>query len=140
MAQARTGAAAQQQQLGLGAAQTAQGAQAQDIQRQLGALQQMANMAQQAQGMRAADVAALETAGQSQQQQQQRQLDAAYQQFQEQALYPRQQLDWLSTQVRGMAPLAPQTTTQQGYTTQFGPSPLSQLASGLFAYRGLAGG
>jgi hypothetical protein len=89
--------------------------------------------------MRTADVAALETAGLSQQAQQQRQLDAAYQQFMEQQMYPRQQMDWLSTQVRGMAPITPQTTTQQGYTTQFAPSPLSQLASGLFAYKGVTG-
>lgn len=137
LGQAQTGAGQAQQQFGLGAAAQAQQAQAADYQRQLSALQQLAGMQQQAQAMGAADVAALETAGQSQQQQQQRQLDSAYQQFMEQQLYPRQQLDWLSTQIRGMAPITPQTTTQQGYTTQFSPSPLSQLASGIYAYRGL---
>lgn len=140
LGQARIGAGQAQQQFGLGAAGAVQGAQAADYQRQAGALSQLANMAQMGQGMRAADVAALETAGGTQQAQQQRQLDAAYQQFMEQQMYPRQQLDWLSTQVRGMAPITPQTTTQQGYTTQYGPSPLSQLASGLFAYKGLTGG
>lgn len=108
-----------------------------DAARQLSALQQMAGMAQQGQALRSADVAALEAAGLTRQQQAQRTLDAARQQFMEQQMYPRQQLDWLSTQVRGMAPITPQTTTQQGYTTQFAPSPLSQLASGLFAYQGL---
>lgn len=111
-----------------------------DIARQLAAYNQAAGLSQQAQGLRASDVAGLEAAGQAQQLQKQRGLDAAYQQFQEQQAYPKQQLDWLSTQVRGMAPITPQTTTQQGYTTQFAPSPLSQLASGLFAYKGLAGG
>ena len=91
--------------------------------------------------MRAADVAALETAGQSQQGQQQRQLDAAYQQFQEQQMYPKQQLDWMSTQVRGMAPITPQTVTQSGQTSgaAYSPSPLSQLAAGVYAYKGLSG-
>jgi hypothetical protein len=139
IAQARTQAGQAQQQFGLSAAQAAQAAQAADYQRQAGALGQLANLAQQEQGLRTADVAALETAGLGQQAQQQRQLDMAYQQFLEQQMYPRQQMDWLSTQVRGMAPITPQTTTQQGYTTQFGPSPLSQLASGLFAYKGLSG-
>lgn len=137
LGQAQTGAGQAQQQFGLGAAQAAQQAQASDYQRQMSALQQLAAMQQQQQAMGAADVAALETAGMSQQQQQQRQLDAAYQQFMEQQMYPRQQLDWLNTQIRGMAPITPQTTTQQGYTTQFSPSPLSQLASGIYAYKGL---
>jgi hypothetical protein len=68
----------------------------------------------------------------------QRQMDTAYQQYEQQRLYPQQQLDWLSTQVRGMAPIAPVTQTTQGATTQFGPSPLSQLATGLYAARGLS--
>jgi hypothetical protein len=139
MAQARAGMGQAQQQFGLAAAQQLAGQQAADYQRQAGALGQLAGLAQQEQGMRTADVAALETAGLSQQAQQQRQLDAAYQQFMEQQLYPRQQMDWLSTQIRGMAPITPQTVTQQGYTTQFAPSPLSQLASGLFAYKGATG-
>ncbi len=130
-----------QQQLGLGAAQAQQQAQAADYARQMSALGQFANMQQQEQAMRAADVAALETAGQAQQGQQQRQLDAAYQQFMEKELYPKQQLDWLSTQIRGMAPITPQTVTQSGQTTgaTYSPSPLSQLAAGVYAYKGLSG-
>lgn len=141
LGQAQTQAGQAQQQLGLGAAQAVQGAQAADYQRQMAALNQLAQMGQQEQAMRAADVAALETAGTAQQTQQQRQLDAAYQQFMEQQLYPKQQLDWLSTQIRGMAPITPQTVTQQGQTTgaTYSPSPLSQLASGVFAFRGLSG-
>lgn len=141
LAQAQTQAGQQQQQFGLGASQAEQQARAADYQRQMSALTQFANMQQQEQAMRAADVAALETAGQAQQQQQQRQLDAAYQQFQEKQLYPKQQLDFLSTQIRGMAPITPQTVTQTGQTTgaTYSPSPLSQLAAGVYTYKGLQG-
>lgn len=141
LGQAQTQAGQQQQQFGLGAAQAEQQARAADYQRQMSALSQFANMQQQEQAMRAADVAALETAGQAQQQQQQRQLDMAYQQHMEEQMYPRQQLDFLSTQIRGMAPITPQTVTQTGQSTgaTYSPSPLSQLASGVFAYKGLQG-
>lgn len=110
-----------------------------DLSRKQGALQGMANLAQQGQAMGTADVAALESAGLSQQNQQQRQLDAAYQQFQAEQLYPKQQMDWLSTQIRGMAPITPQTTTSSGTTSgaTYSASPLSQLASGLSLYKGL---
>lgn len=102
-----------------------------DLTRQQGALQQVANMAQQGQTMRTADVAALEAAGSAQQQAAQKQADSAYQQWQNAQLYPRQMADWLSTQVRGMAPITPTTTTQAGTSTgqTYTPSPLSQLAS-----------
>jgi hypothetical protein len=69
----------------------------------------------------------------------QSQLSAAYAQQMDAQNYPKQQLDWLSTQVRGMAPITPQTTTQSGTTTgaTYSPSPLSQLATGLYTYKGL---
>jgi len=141
LGQAQTQAGQAQQQFGLGAAQAEQQARAADYQRQMNALTQFANMQQQEQAMRAADVAALETAGQSQQGQRQRELDMAYQQEREKFLYPQQQMDWLSTQIRGMAPITPQTVTQSGQTVgaTYSPSPLSQLASGVFAYKGLQG-
>lgn len=141
LAQAQTQAGQVQQQFGMGAAQAEQQARAADYQRQMSALQQMAALQQQEQAMRAADVASLETAGQAQQGQQQRQLDAAYQQFMERQMYPKQQLDWLSTQIRGMAPITPQTQTQATQTTgqTYSPSPLSQLAAGVYAYKGLSG-
>jgi hypothetical protein len=96
-------------------------------------------MAQQEQGMRAADVAALETAGTAQQTQLQRQLDDQRARFLEAQLYPKQQMDWLSTQIRGMAPITPQIQNQSSTTTgaTYGPSPLSQLATGLYTYKGL---
>lgn len=139
LAQAQTQAGQAQQQYGLGAAQTAQQAQAQDYARQMNALQQFAEMQRMEQSMRGIDVAALEAAGASQQAQQQRQLDAARQQYEAAQAYPKQQLDWLSTQVRGMAPITPQTSTQTGQTVgaTYSPSPLSQLATGLYTYKGL---
>jgi hypothetical protein len=139
LGQMQTQAGQQQQQYGLSAAQNAQAAQADDYRRQMTALQQMAAMAQQEQGMRAADVASLETAGAAQQGQLQRQLDAAQGQFQAEQLYPKQQMDWLSTQIRGMAPITPQTQTSSSTSTgaTYNPSPLSQLATGLYTYKGL---
>lgn len=141
LGQMQTGAGQAQQQFGLSAAQAAQQAQAQDYARQMSALTNVANMAQQQQGMQAADVAALESAGTSQQTQMQRQLDAARQQYEAEQLYPKQQLDWLSTQVRGMAPITPTSTTQSGQTigATYSPSPLSQLATGMYTYKGLQG-
>jgi len=140
LGQAQTSAGQAQQQFGLNAAQAAQAAQAQDYARQMSALQSMAAMAQQEQGMRAADVASLETAGAAQQAQQQRQLDAARAEFKAEQLYPKQQMDWLSTQIRGLAPITPQTQTQSSTTTgaTYSPSPLSQLATGLYTYKGLS--
>ena len=139
LGQMQTGAGQAQQQFGLGAAQQAQQAQAQDYARQMTALQNVADMARQAQALRTADVAALEGAGQAQQGQMQAQLNAARQQFETAQNYPKQQLDWLSTQVRGMAPLSPPVTTQTGQTSgaTYSPSPLSQLATGLYTAKGL---
>lgn len=135
----------------LGAAQTDAARQAQlastaggltqaDLTRQQSALGQMAQLAQQGQAMRTADVAALEAAGQAQQAQRQKELESEYQQFQLAQQYPKTQLDWLNTQVRGMAPLAPTTQTATGQTTgqTYSASPLSQLAQGYFAYKGLS--
>jgi hypothetical protein len=139
LGQMQTSAGQAQQQFGLAAGQAAQGAQAQDYQRQMSALQNFGNMQQQEQAMRSADVAALEGAGAAQQNQAQQQLNAAKAQYEAQKLYPKQQLDFLSTQIRGMAPITPQVTTNQGTTTgaTYSPSPLSQLATGLYTYKGL---
>jgi len=110
-----------------------------DLARQQSALTGLANMAQLGQTMGTADVAALESAGLSQQNQMQKQLDAAYQQYQAQQLYPKQQLDWLSTQIRGMAPITPTSTTGSNTTSgaTYSASPLAQLAQGLSLYKGL---
>ena len=138
--QAYTGAGQAQQQLGLSAAQAEQQARAADYQRQMSALNQYAQMQQLEQTMRGTDVASLSAVGQDQQAQKQRELDMAYQENQEELLYPKQQMDWLSTQIRGMAPITPQTMTQSGTTTgaTYSPSILSQIASGYGAYKGLS--
>lgn len=140
LGQMQTAAGQTQQQYGLSAAQAAQQAEAADYQRQMSALNQFAGMQQQEQAMRYADTAALEGAGQAQQGQMQQQLNAAQQQFQNEQLYPKQQMDWLSTQIRGMAPITPQTTNQSGSSSgaTYSASPLSQLASGLALYKGVS--
>jgi hypothetical protein len=107
-----------------------------DINRQLSAQQQLGALTQASQAMNAQDRAALEASGSAYQSQQQREIDAARQQFAEEQAYPRQTLDWLSTQIRGMAPITPQTTTQTG-TANTGLSPLSQLAAAGSAAAGL---
>ena len=134
------GAGYQQQNLGLNAASAAQAAQAQDYTRQMSALNNMALLAQQQQGMQSADVAALEAAGQAQQAQQQAQLDAAQMQYQIAQQYPKNQLDWLNAQIRGLpANTIPTAETRSGTTTgnTYSASPLAQLASGYSLYKGL---
>lgn len=140
LGQMQTAAGQTQQQYGLSAAQAAQQAEAADYQRQMSALNQFAGMQQQEQAMRYADTAALEGAGQAQQGQMQQQLNAAKSQFDAEQLYPKQQMDWLSTQIRGMAPITPQTTNQYGSSSgaTYSASPLSQLASGLALYKGVS--
>jgi hypothetical protein len=139
LGQMQTAAGQTQQQFGLNAAQAAQQAQAQDYQRQMGALSNIAGLAQEQQRMGYVDSAALEAAGGAQQQQVQQQLNAAQQQFQNEQLFPQQQMDWLSTQVRGMAPITPQMQTRTGGSSgnTYSASPLSQLASGLYTYKGM---
>lgn len=112
-----------------------------DLTRQQSALTQLANMAAQGQQLSTADAAALESAGQAQQANTQQQLDAAYQQYLTSLNYPKTQLDWLNTQIRGMAPNVNQTQTNAGTTTgqTYSASPLSQLASAYSLYKGLTG-
>lgn len=139
LGQMRTTAGQAQQQFGLTAAQQAQQAQAQDYARQMSALSQMAGMAQQQQQMGFADTAALESAGLAQQRQNQRELDAERAEYDAEQLYPRQQMDWLSTQIRGMAPITPQAQTGSRSTSGdlYSPSPLSTFATGLYTAKGL---
>ena len=115
-------------------------AQQADAARQQSALQQAAQMTQQGQQLTYADLAALENAGAAQQYQAQQLANAAYGQFQTNVNYPKTQLDWLSTQVRGLAPIAGSTTTTSGTGTgqTYSASPLSQIASGLGTALGLS--
>jgi hypothetical protein len=140
LGQMQTTAGQAQQNFGLTAAQAAQQAQAQDYARQMQAATGLGALTQQQNAMRSADVASLEGAGQAQQGQAQKVLSAAQQEFQNEQMYPKQQLDWLNTQVRGMAPITPTTTTNQGGSTgaTYSASPLAQLASGAALYKGLS--
>lgn len=139
LGQMQTNAGQAQQQAGLSAAQALQQAQAADANRTMAAQDQIAQMARLGQQMGYTDTAALDAAGLSLQQQQQQQLTAAYDQWNKANQYPQQQLDWLSTQVRGMAPSVPQATSTN--TTSLGssysPSILSQLAGAGATYAGL---
>ncbi len=105
---------------------------------QLGALAQAADIAKMQQGLATSDAAALQAIGGAQQAQQQAGLDIAYQNFMNQQNWPQQQINNMSTTLRGLNPAAiPTTQTTAGSTTQFSPSPLSQIASGYFAGKGL---
>jgi hypothetical protein len=128
-----------QQQYGINAAQAEQAAQASDYQRQQSALAQMASTAQDQQRMGYADTAALESAGASQQAQQQAGLNAAKSQFDEANMYPKTQLDWLNTQIRGMESSVPKTVNQTQNTigASYNPSALSQIAGAYSTYKAL---
>ena len=139
LGQDQTAAGQGQQTAGLNAAQADQTAQAQDYTRQMGALNNIASLGSSAQGLNMSDAAALAAAGQSQQTQNQAQLDAAKAQYDASVNYPKSQLDWLSTQVRGMAPNVNPVTTASGGSTgaTYSPSVLGQIASGYGVYKGL---
>jgi hypothetical protein len=110
-----------------------------DLARQQSALQQLALLSQQGQQLSASDAAALEAVGVAQQQQAQRPLDIAYQDWTQMQAYPKAQMDWLSTQVRGLAPIVPTSQSQSGTSTgqTYSQSPLSQIATGLGTAAGL---
>lgn len=110
----------------------------QDMARQQGALAQTADLAKMQQGLAASDAAALQSIGSEQQNQQQKGLDIAYQDFLTQQQFPQQQINNMSTTLRGLPPAAiPSTQNQTGATTQFSPSPLSQVASAYFTSKAL---
>ena len=111
-----------------------------DLSRQQSGASALGALGQQGQALRTSDAAALESVGAAMRTAEQQQLDAAQNQYNAGVNYPRQQLDWLSTQVRGMAPIAPTSTTQSGTTTggTYSASPLSQIASGMALYKGLS--
>ena len=139
LGQDQTAAGQGQQTFGLNAAQADQSAQVQDYTGQMAALNNIASLGSSAQGLNMSDAAALASAGQSQQTQNQAQLDAAKALYDTQLAYPKSQLDWLSTQVRGMAPNVNPVTTSTGASTgaTYSPSPLAQVASGIGVYKGL---
>ena len=137
----RVAAGQQQQQFGLSAADAAQRAAAQDYSRELGALQTGADMSIARQGAEYRDISALEAAGRSEQQQLQTELSAAEQEWLAEQNYPQAQMDWLSAQIRGLAPYGDTkaSTSAQSTGATYGQSPLSQLAAGYSTYRGVTG-
>ncbi len=139
LGQMQTGAGQAQQQFGLTAAQQAAQLELANLQRRAGAMQSVADIARQNQALRVGDVASLEAAGQAGRNVQQAAANAMRGDYMAEQLYPQQQLDWLSTQIRGMAPITPQPSTQTGVTSgaTYAPSPLSQLATGLYTVQGL---
>jgi len=135
----QTGALTQagQQNLGTIGAQMAATSQAEAI-RQAQTQQQVADLAKMQQGLTTADAAALEAVGSAQQAQAQRGLDVAFQDYQNQINFPQQQINNMSATLRGLpATAVPTTGTTTGSTTQFTPSPLSQIASAFATYKGL---
>ena len=134
--------AGQQQQLGLTAAKDVQGAQTTDATRQMGALNDYTTILGNQQKMQNLDAASLEAAGQAQQAQRQAELTAAQQQWQQAQDYPKNQLDWMNSQIRGLpANTIPTTTTTQNTTVggTYAPSVLQQLTSGAALAKGLIG-
>jgi hypothetical protein len=87
-------------------------------------------LAQREQALGLQGAGALETIGMTQQQQAQRNLDLAYQDFQRQTQYPKEQIRFLSEIVRGL-PSGGGTTSASttGVGQQYSASPLAQLAS-----------
>jgi len=90
---------------------------------QLGALSELG------QNLGIKDSAALEAVGATQQGQTQKSLDTAYTDFQNQTNFPKQNLDWLASIVRGLPAPSSTTTSSTGPASVYQPSPLSQLAS-----------
>ena len=119
--------------------QTIASIQQSDVARQMGALSDLSNLGAQRQALGYTDTAALEAAGAGQQAQLQRELSVAEKQFLDQQNFPRDQADFLSSQIRGLAPVAPKRTISmtQGQGQSYSPSPLSQIAAGLATYKGL---
>jgi hypothetical protein len=106
------------------------------LQLQAGTLQGNLGEATQSAGLK--DVAALDASGAEQQQQNQRNLDLGYSDFAAQRDYPKQQVDWLSSVIRGMPAPVSTATTNTGPASVYQPSPLSQIGSILAAGKGIS--
>ena len=81
--------------------------------------------------------AALEAAGAAQQAQTQRSLDLGYEDFARQRDYPRSNVDWMSSIIRGIPTETSTTTTGSGPADVYQPSLLGQLASAGTAAAGI---
>lgn len=98
-------------------------------QNQLSTGQNMGSLGDLIQSMGLKDSAALEGVGAEQQALGQRSLDTAYQDFTNQKNFPKSQVDWLSTVIRGMQVPTSTTTSNTAPATSSQPSPLAQLAT-----------
>jgi hypothetical protein len=122
------------------AGQIAGGLGSDDLNRQMAAGQNSGALAQMIQQMQGRDMAGLAAAGAEQQGQSQRHLDTAYQDFERQRDYPRQNLDWMSSIIRGVPYSSTTQSTGQGPSAAgYGPSGVSQLASLYSLYEGIFG-
>jgi len=139
LGQQQTAAGQAQQTAGLNAAMNVQTATAQDYQRQVGALNQYANLIGGEQQLLAADNAALEAAGAAQQRDLQAGYDVAKQQFYAPLDYARNNIDFLNTQIKGLQPITPMSNTTIGSTTgqTYSPSPLATAASAYNTVKGM---
>lgn len=90
---------------------------------------QMAGLAQMQQQMAGRDASSLSMVGDANQQQTQRNLDTAYGDFQNQRDYPKQQVDWMNSVIKGLPHDTTTNTTATGPANAYQPSPLSQLIS-----------
>lgn len=99
-----------------------------DAQRQLQAGQGLGALGQLAQSSGLRDAAALQAIGQEQQGLNQKSLDTAYQNFLEQRNYPRSNIDFLNSAIRGVQMPTSQTSSGTSPATAVGASPLAQLA------------
>ncbi len=139
LGQQQTAAGQAQQTFGLNAAGNVQTATAQDYARQIGALSNYAGLVSGEQQMLATDNAALEAAGAAQQKDLQANYDVSKQQFYAPLDYARNNIDFLNTQIKGLAPITPMSNTTVGSGTgqTYSPSPLSTIGSGYNIYKGM---
>jgi hypothetical protein len=139
LGQQQTSAGQAQQTFGLNAAGNVQTATAQDYQRQMGALSNYFNMIGGEQQLLAADNAALEAAGAAQQKDLQADYDVSKQQFYAPLEYARSNIDFLNTQIKGLAPIAPMSnrTVESGTGQTYSPSPLATAASAYNTVKGV---
>lgn len=86
-------------------------------------------LAEQAQQLALRDAAAQEAVGATQQADQQKSLDLAYQDFQNQRDYPKTQVDWLSSIIRGLPSNQITTESKNAPSSVYQPSMISQLGS-----------
>jgi hypothetical protein len=139
LGQQQAAAGQAQQTMGLNAAGNVQTATAQDYARQIGALSNYAGLISGEQQMLATDNAALEAAGAAKQKDLQATYDVSKQQFYAPLDYARSNLDFLNTQIKGLAPITPMSNTTIGSGTgqTYSPSPLSTIGSGYNIYKGM---